>query len=123
MSTQIDQSSVSTTNLESTSLSVSGPASIATILRPYVAKGVSYNAQTTDEIIELTATGLTLTLPTPVGIAGKTFEVILTAATSSGTVGTAAGNINGSSTYSLSAQYKYVRVISNGANWLITGSN
>jgi hypothetical protein len=119
------------TSINGSDLAVPGTATIATlaltnpavILRPYRATGVNYPATLLDEIIELTATGLTVTLPTPVGCAGKEFLVKLTAATSSGTVATAAGSIEGVPTYSLTAQDKYVRVFSNGTDWLISGSN
>lgn len=90
----------------------------------YISKAIDYTATATDHTIEITATGKTITLPTAVGISGRIYTVKLTAATSSGTVATTSSQtIDGSTTYSLSAQYKYVTVQSNGANWLIIANN
>ena len=36
---------------------------------------------------------------------------------------TSSQTIDGSTTYSLATQYKYVQVMSNGANWIITANN
>ena len=36
---------------------------------------------------------------------------------------TSSQTIDGAITYELSAQYKYVKVVSDGANWLIIGNN
>lgn len=67
-----------------------------------------------------------ITLPTAVGCAGREYTIIktdnnanlITIAT------TSAQNINGATTYvGLTAQWKYVKVISNGAQWVIVGSN
>ena len=89
----------------------------------YVAKSSSYTATISDCVIEVTATGQTITLPTAVGITGRQYTVKLTAS-GTGTVGTTSSQtIDGSTTYSLSAQYKYVTVQSNGANWNIIANN
>jgi hypothetical protein len=93
------------------------------VLTPYVTKAVSYTATATDRTIEVTATGTTQTLPTAVGIAGKGYIIKLTASGSATVATTSSQTIDGSTTYSLSAQYKYVFVQSNGANWIIIGNN
>lgn len=92
-------------------------------IKNYVAKSTDYTATSTDKIIEVTATGTTQTLPTAAGIKGKEYEFILTAAGTATVATTSSQTINGATTYSLSAQYKYVTVISNGTNWIITGNN
>jgi hypothetical protein len=47
---------------------------------------------------------------------GQTIGVITVATTGSQT-------IDGSTTYSLGSQYKYVVVVSNGANWIVVANN
>lgn len=74
-------------------------------------------------VVEVTATGQTITLPTAVGISGREYEIKLTASGSCTVNTTASQTIDASTTYSLSAQYKYVRVQSNGANWIIIANN
>jgi hypothetical protein len=67
----------------------------------------------------------TATLPTAVGCAGREYVLIKT--DSSGNTVTLATTssqtISGASSFSLASQYKYVRVVSDGTNWLVTGSN
>jgi hypothetical protein len=92
-------------------------------LSPYTVTSTSYTATATDKVIEVTATGTTQTLPTAVGIKGKPYTFKLTAAGTATIATTSSQTIDGSTTYSLSAQYKYVTVISNGANWIITENN
>lgn len=74
------------------------------------------------DVILITVFGKTVTLPTPVGIAGKVFTVKLTGAGGTATVATAAGSIDGGPTFGLSAQYKQGSFLSDGANyWIISG--
>lgn len=62
-------------------------------------------------------------MPTASGIAGREYTIILTAS-GTGTVATTGGEtINGASTYSLTSQYTYVTVKSDGSNWLITNKS
>lgn len=77
------------------------------------------------DVVDLTVTAKTATLPTAVGIAGKVYTVKLSAAAvSTGTVATTGGQtIDGAANYALSAHDKYVTVVSDGANWLIIGNN
>jgi len=89
----------------------------------YVSKTTTYSASaTTDDDIDCDASGggWTLTLPTPVGNTGKTFNVKKTdSSTNTCTVGTAAGNIDGSSTFLIGAQNQNITFRSNGTNWEI----
>jgi len=71
----------------------------------------------------LTATGQTDTLPTAVGIQGRRYTIKLSASGSATVATTSSQTIDGSTTYSLSAQYKYVTVISDNANWHIIANN
>lgn len=93
----------------------------------YVAKTTTYTTGSSDHHVTGDATGgaFTITLLSAVGQTGR--EFFFTKIDSGGnavTIGTTSSQtINGSTTYALSAQYKYVRVISNGANWVITGNN
>jgi hypothetical protein len=90
----------------------------------YVSKAVDYTASIiTDNVIEVTATGKTITLPTAVGISGRQYTIKLTASGSGTVATTSSQTIDGSSTYSLASQYKYVTVTSNGSNWIVTANN
>lgn len=81
---------------------------------------VTLGSQTT---MILTATGKTATLPTAVGCQGRIY-IIKLSASGSGTVATTSSQtIDGATTYSLSAQYKYVAVESDNANWHIIANN
>jgi lysophospholipase L1-like esterase len=73
--------------------------------------------------ILVTATGQTITLPTAVGITGYIYIIKLTASGTGTVATTSSQTIDGSTTYSLTAQYKYVKVQSDGANWVIIGNN
>lgn len=89
----------------------------------YAAKTDNYTITSGDNTIEVTLTGKTITLPTAVGITGREYTIKLTASGSTTVATTSSQTIDGSTTYSLSAQYKYVKVKSNGANWIIVGNN
>ncbi len=107
-----------------TDLSISGNAILnGGMRRAYVSKSANYTLAATNDVVEVTATGQTITLPTAVGIAGKEYTIKLTALGSCTIATTSSQTIDGSTTYSLSAQYKYVRLLSNGANWIIIGNN
>lgn len=94
---------------------------------PIASKTGAYTLVITDNTIKGDATGgaFSLTLPTAVGIDGREYvlkkvdssiNAVTVATTSSQT-------IDGSTTYSLLTQYKYVRVKSDGANWMVIGGN
>lgn len=93
----------------------------------YVSKTGAYTATTTDEVISADATSAAfqITLPTAVSKAGQTYTIKrANAGANAVTVGTTSSQtIDGATTYSLSAQYKFVTVVSNGANWLIISNN
>jgi len=89
----------------------------------YVSKSGNYTLTISEQCVEVTATGLTMTLPTAVGIDGRIYTIKLTASGSSTIATTSSQTIDGSTTYSLSAQYKYVTVMSNGSNWIVIGNN
>lgn len=71
----------------------------------------------------LTATGQTATLPTAVGILGRVYTIKLSASGTATVATTSSQTIDGATTYSLSAQYKYVTVQSDNANWQIIANN
>lgn len=90
-----------------------------------VSKTGTYAATMRDGVILGDATGgaFTVTLPTAVGRAGKTFTVKrINSGGNAVTVGTTSSQtIDGSTTYALSSQYASVTVVSDGANWHIIG--
>lgn len=74
-------------------------------------------------VVNVTATGQTITLPTAVGIAGRIYTIKLTASGSCTVNTTSSQNIDGSTTYSLASQYKYVTVQSTGSAWIVIANN
>lgn len=92
-----------------------------------VAKSSNYSAATNDYTITGNASSgtFTVTLPSAVGLVGKI--LVLKKIDNSGntvTVATASSQtIDGASTYSLAAQWKYVTVQSDDSNWIIIGNN
>lgn len=88
-----------------------------------LATATSLTATVNNSTIVVTATGQTITLPTAVGILGRQYTIKLSASGSSTVATTSSQTIDGSTTYSLSAQYKYVTVQSDNANWHIIANN
>ena len=71
----------------------------------------------------VTSSGVTVTLPDATTMAGRVYLIKLTA-TGTATVGTTSSQyLDASTTFTLSAQYKYVQVQSTGTNWIIIGQN
>lgn len=87
-----------------------------------VTKTGTYTVTIDDHVIFVNGV-FTVTLPTPVGFAGMWFTLKKIDAGAASTIATTAGLIDGAATYSLSAQYKYVTVISDGSNWYVTANN
>ncbi|MFB6518582.1 glycosyl hydrolase family 28-related protein [Streptomyces sp. NPDC056401] len=104
-----------------------GQYKAAAFIPAFVAKAAAYTLTTADSIVTGNATGgaFSLTLPTAVGIAGRSYTLKkIDASGNAVTVATTSSQtIDASTTYSLAAQYKYVTVVSDGANWLIVGNN
>tara|TARA_R110000772_G_scaffold20946_4_gene57996 strand:+ start:23434 stop:23955 length:522 start_codon:yes stop_codon:yes gene_type:complete len=86
--------------------------------KPYLAKTANYTFVAADYLVECTANTFTITLPTAVGITGKEYVIknsgtgIITA-DADGTE-----TIDDSLTWDLS-QYDALKIMSNGANWII----
>lgn len=111
--------SISTSNIAPTStLTVDGSVGVK-----YTATAVDLTATAVMCVIEVTATSKTVTLPTAVGITGRIYTVKLTASGTGTVATTSSQTIDGSTTYSLASQYKYVTVQSNGANWIVIANN
>ena len=89
----------------------------------YTATATSLSLTASHDLINVTATGQTITLPTAVGISGKKYTIKLTASGSATIATTSSQTIDGAGSYSLSAQYKFVQVVSDGANWLVSSNN
>jgi hypothetical protein len=93
------------------------------IVLPYTGQSATYAIKTSDYLVNCTSGTFTATLPTAVGCTGKNY-IIKNSGTGAITVATTSSQtIDGSTTYSLGTQYKYVQVVSDGANWIITGNN
>lgn len=93
-------------------------------LQPHAiaAKTAAYTATSADEILTGDATGgaFSITLPTAVGISGRTYTIKrLNSGANAVTVATTGGQtIDGASTVTLTTQWQTLRVVSDGANWL-----
>ncbi len=98
----------------------------------YVSAGYSQGVTTTassltlgitHSTVLLSATGLTVTLPSALGYYGRVFTIKLSASGTGTIATTSSQTIDGSTTYTLSAQNKYVTVISDDANWFVIANN
>lgn len=72
-------------------------------------------------LVDASSGAVTITLPTAVGRTGQTYEVKRTNAGANAVTVDGAGTetIDGALTASLATQYATVRVVSDGANWMI----
>ena len=89
----------------------------------YVAKTANYTATISDYTIDCTSGTFTVTLPTAVGITGRIYVVKNSGAGSITVATTSSQTIDGSTTYTLGTQYKYVVLQSNNSAWIVTGNN
>lgn len=72
----------------------------------------------------VTSDGVTVTLPTAVGIPGRAYEIKIFSPATTATVATTSSQlIDGASSYGLSASNKFLIVRSDNTNWWIIGSN
>lgn len=69
--------------------------------------------------------GITLTLPTAVGITGRPYHIkrVDSGAGNVTIATTSSQTIDGLSTYVLVQQWQYVEVMSDGSNWVVKGNN
>lgn len=91
--------------------------------KAYAVKSADYTITTSDAIIEVDTIGVTITLPTAVGIKGQEF-IIINANDGTTTVDTTGGETIGNevtpanTTFTLSSE-EVLQVVSDGANWRI----
>lgn len=90
-------------------------------------KTSAYTLTQVDQVItaDATSAAFQVTLPTAVGKTGQTYTIKrINSGVNNVTVGTTSSQtIDGSTTYVLALQYKYVTVVSNGSNWFIIANN
>ena len=90
-------------------------------------KSTSYALAPTDDVVLFTtgSSALAGTLPTAVGIAGKTLILKkVDAGTGAVTVGTTSSQMmDADHTFLLSTQWQRLKVFSDGSNWQVSGSN
>ena len=87
-----------------------------------ITKTADYTATVNDGVIlvDTNAAAVTITLPTAVGNTGKRFIIKVIDATNTTTIdGDGTETIDGATTKSLSTLWETIRIISDGANWLI----
>lgn len=92
-----------------------------------VNKTTTYTISSNDQTVTGDATGgaFQITLPSASGITGRLYTIKKKDSSGNAvTVGTtSAQTIDGSTTYSLATQWKYVTVQSDGSNWIIVSNN
>lgn len=97
------------------------------VLVPVSAKTSAYTLTSFDEVVTADATTapFTITLPTAVGIAGRSYTIKrINAGANAVTVATtSAQTIDGASTYLLNTQYASVEVTSDGAGWVVASDS
>lgn len=90
-------------------------------------KTAAYTADAEDYTItcDATSAAFTVTLPAASGITGRIYVIKKTDASANAVTvdANASETIDGATTYSLAAQWKYVTIQSNGTNWVIIGNN
>ncbi len=87
---------------------------------------ISYSAGDTDYIIvcDPTSDTITVNLPDAASITGRIYKIKHIGTLNAVTIDPySTQTIDGNPTYTLASQWKYVEIISNGLNWLITGNN
>lgn len=93
--------------------------------RTVTTKTAAYTATAADSVIlaDATSAATTITLPTAVGVTGKTYTVKRVNTNGNAvTVGTTSGQtIDGATTYVLASPQASVEVVSDGANWRAVG--
>jgi len=112
-------------------IGVTNPSSLLHVAGSFATQVNSFAANITLDgtrhvaLVDATAAARTITLPAATGISGRQY-VIKKVDASANTVtvdGNASETIDGALTYVLSAQYKYVVLVSNGSNWSVIGNN
>jgi hypothetical protein len=107
-----------------TSATANRKMTLANVLKLVIAtKTTTYTVTATDDLILADATGgaFTITLPTAVGITGRTYKFKKTDATFSQITidGDASETIDGAANTTLATQNEYVELVSDGTNWQI----
>lgn len=94
------------------------------IVRPPKSITANHTADIAEKVINANATSgaITVSLPSAVGIAGKTYVVRKSDASVNAVTVDPNGSqtVNGSSTHVLSSQYDTVTIVSDGSNWVVT---
>jgi len=95
------------------------------IATPIVTKTSAYTITEADStiLVDATSAAFTVTLPTAVGIAGRTYTIKKIDSSINNVTLDANGTqtIDGSLSYTLLGQWKAVQVQSDGANWVVIG--
>jgi len=92
--------------------------SVIVFPRPYAAKSTDYTLTSSDYLIKATTTGITITLPTAVGIEGKDFVIKNTASGDITLATDGSETIDGSASAAI-VTFSSLTVASDGANWII----
>ena len=110
-----------------TNVNTSGTFTSGGIISKFTQIGDHYTILSTDDIIIASpsiSSSKTITLPNASSVSGRTYLIKRMNTTGTITIAAAASDtIDGVSTFVLSARYKYVKVVSDGTNWIIVGNN
>lgn len=85
-------------------------------------QSANYAVQSSDTVVLLSGAH-TATLPTAVGIPGKSFTIKCTSSGTNGILTTLSQTIDGATKWTNTAINKFTTVISDGANWRVIGQN
>ena len=89
-----------------------------------VTKSSSYSLTADDQVVLLNSTTLTATLPDATShCMGRIYTIKLIANSTATVATTSSQKIDGATSFSLSAQYKYVTVQSDGTQWWVLANN
>lgn len=108
--------STSAYNFNQSSGSANAILNAGTIVQTYVAKTANYTLVTSDQFVECTSGSFTITLPTAVSAAGKSYTIDNSGAGTITMATTSSQTIDGSAPGTVAAGAK-LTVYSNGANW------
>jgi len=88
----------------------------------YVARTAAYTLTASDHVVDATSGTFTLTLPTAIGISGRTY-IIKNSGSGTITIATTSSQtIDGASAKTLSTRYSGYQLISDGSNWKIVAT-
>lgn len=110
-------------------INTASPSSVLQVNGPVATAVATLSSNTTldgtHSVVLVTSSPVTVTLPAASSCSGRHLTIKKTDSGASAVTVSASGSdvIDGAGTFSLSAQYKYVALVSDGANWFVVANN